>query len=141
MPRNFLNKKIFKIAILVLFFVIILTPVLSRAEEWKGLIPCGGAGQSPCDFDGLTKLVKNIIDWIIMIAIPISAAVFAIAGFKYMTSAVVDQKAEAKNMMRKVLIGLVFILAAWLIVGAIVKALLNPEFNSSVPIQGVTTTN
>lgn len=137
MPRNLLNKKIFKATILTLFFVIIITPVFSEAA---GLIPCGGTGEKECDFDGLTELAKNIIDWIVKISVPISAAVFAVAGFKYMTSAVVDQKAEAKNMMKKVLIGLAFILGAWIIIGTIVKALLNPEFNSSVPIQGVTTT-
>ena len=52
---------------------------------------------------------------------------------KLMTTGVADEKSAAKAMIWKVFIGLVFILAAWIIVGTIIKALLqNP---SSVPVQ------
>jgi hypothetical protein len=65
--------------------------------------------------------------------VPVAAGVFAWAGIKLMTTGVADEKSAAKAMIWKVFIGLVFILAAWIIVGTIIKALLqNP---SSVPVQ------
>ena len=72
-----------------------------------------------------------------MISVPVAAGVFAWAGFKYMTSAVVDQKAAAKAMLQKVFIGFVVILAAWLIVTTITNTLLSPEFKQAVPVEGV----
>ncbi|KKR29900.1 MAG: hypothetical protein UT61_C0019G0017 [Candidatus Woesebacteria bacterium GW2011_GWA1_39_8] len=67
-----------------------------------------------------------------MIAVPVAAGVFAWAGFKLMTTGIADEKSAAKEMIWKVFIGLVFILAAWIIVGTIIKALLRDP--SSVPI-------
>ena len=98
-------------------FAVIIIPFLVNAA---GLVPdC-----SPnCGYKDLLTLVNNIIKWIIMVSVPVAAGVFAWAGFKYMTTGVSDQKAAAKAMLVKVFLGFVFILAAWLIVSTILKAL------------------
>lgn len=115
---NFLIKNILIFSLLVVFTSF---PVLIFAQG--GFIPCGGAGQHECGYQDLLQLVNNIIDWIIMISVPVAAGVFAWAGIKYMTTGVADQKAAAKAMLMKVFIGFVFILAAWLIVSTILGAL------------------
>jgi hypothetical protein len=130
-------KKLKKI-LPVLFLFIILVPVFANAA----IIPCGGnildgngniiGKQNECGYKDLLKLVNNIIDWIIKISAPISAGVLAWAGFIYMTSGVVDQKKHAIDMMQKVLIGFAVILAAWIIVSTILKALLKDT--STIPI-------
>jgi len=109
-----------------LVVLVILFPVFTSA----GIIPC----TDNCGYNDLIKLAKNLIDWVMMISVPIATGVFAWAGFKYMTSGVVDQKNEAKEMLKKVLIGFVVILSAWLIVSTLVNALINSSFRSAVPM-------
>lgn len=116
-------KKFF--AILIVFAPAL--PVLA-----DGIIPCSGA--EDCNFTALLKLVDNVINWIIMIAVPVSAGVFAWAGIKYMMTGVSDQKADAKRMMGNVVKGLVFILAAWIIVGTILEVFIDPDFGLNISI-------
>jgi hypothetical protein len=110
--------------------LIIFLPVLTFAEIVPNCSP-------NCGYYDLLKLINNIINWIITISVPIAAGVFAWAGIKYMTTGVMDQKAEAKEMLRKVLVGFVAILSAWIIVTTITNALLKPEFKTAVPVEGV----
>lgn len=126
------------ILIFVLFLSFIIAPIFANAQ----IIPCGGnifddngniIGKQPdCNFNFLLQLVNNIIKWIIMISVPVAAGVFAWAGFTYMTTGISDKKSEAKAMLEKVFIGFVAILAAWIIVGTVIKALLKDP--SSVPV-------
>jgi fumarate reductase subunit D len=123
------NKKIKKI-LPILFLLLIIIPVFANAQ----IIP----NCSPnCGYNDLLTLVNNVINWIIMISVPIAAGVFAWAGIKYMTTGVADQKSEAKAMLWKVFWGFVAILSAWIIVTTITGALLSPDFKNSVPVEGV----
>lgn len=113
------NVLVFSLLLLIVF------PVFVNAQ----IIP----NCSPnCGYNDLLKLVNNIINWIIMISVPVAAGVFAWAGFTYMTTGISDKKSEAKAMLVKVVIGFAAILAAWIIVGTVIKALLKDP--SSVPI-------
>ena len=127
MHTNLTNKKIKRIPLILTLFIIII-PVLTFAQG--GFIPC----DKDCGYSDLLKLVNNVIDWIIIISTPVAAGVFAWAGIKYMTTGISDQKSVAKEMLRKVLFGFVFILAAWIIVTTITKALLKDS--SIVPVEG-----
>jgi hypothetical protein len=129
------NAKIF---LPFLILLIITIPVFTHAQITQivskdcGVIVNGQINRE-CGYYDLLQLVNNVINWIILIAAPVAAGVFAWAGIKYMTTGISDQKAAAKKMLQNVFIGFVFILAAWIIVGTIVKALLqNP---SIVPVQ------
>jgi len=124
------NKKI-KNFLPILFLLLIIVPVLTFAQG--GFIPC----DKNCGYNDLLKLVNNVINWIIMISVPVAAGVFAWAGIKYMTTGISDQKTEAKKMLTKVFIGFVFILAAWIIVTTITNALLSENAKKAVPIEGV----
>ena len=144
MHTNLTNKKI-RILIPVFLVLIMLMPVLVGAQG--GFIPCGGnifddsgniIGKQPeCSFGYLLQLVNNIISWIIKISVPVAAGVFAWAGILYMTTGIAGKKEDAKKMIHKVFIGLVFILSAWIIVTTLTKALLDDEFSKDVPVEGV----
>lgn len=104
------------------------------------IVPC----INNCDYGYLIQLVNNIINWMVVISVPVSAGVFAWAGILYMTSAGSSKKEDAKKMLTKVFWGFVFILSAWIIVTTITKALLSngsnnggTDYINSVPVQGV----
>lgn len=128
---------------LIFLVAVLIVPVLVGAQDQKEkpIIPTdcgnlvGGKLDRECDYNDLLKLVNNVINWIIMISMPVAAGVFAWAGFKYMTTGIVDQKAAARKMLQSVFIGFVFILSAWIIVTTITKALLNQDFADAVPIE------
>lgn len=128
-----INKKMKKILPIVVFFVLIL-PIFVGAQT--SVIPnCGQYNE--CGYQQLLQLVNNIINWIIMASFPVAAGVFAWAGFKLMTTAVVDERTAAKEMFKKVFIGFVIILSAWIIVTTIVNSLLTQDFRNAVPVGGV----
>lgn len=132
MRTNNINKKIKKI--FPILFLIIIIPILTNAQT-KIIPDCGAL--NVCGYGELLQLVNNIIKWIIMISVPIAAGVFAWAGFSMMIGA--DNPGKRKDsidMMKKVFIGFVFILAAWIIVTTITNTLLSPEFKGSVPVEG-----
>src|SRR3989344_8914428 len=119
-------NKDFKKILPILLLLIIIVPIFVQAAD--PIIPeCGGKDQHECGFGDLIQLINNIIDYLILIAIPVAAAVFAYAGFILMTTAVADKKSEAKGMIRKVFIGLAIVLAAWLITNTLTKALIAPS--------------
>ncbi len=137
------NNKIF-INLCILFLIVsVLSPVVVFAQNNSGsqsLIPdCeGDTSRDPspdCGYNDFLQLIKNVINRLILLSFPIAAGVFAWAGFKMMTAAGSESKrTEAKNMIVKVFIGFVILLAAWLIVNAVLSALLNPDFIDAVPV-------
>lgn len=121
-------KKFLVFIILVLFLV----PTFSFAQGANNrLIPCDGAN---CDFNHLMQLLNNIIKYIILISAPVAASVIAYAGFIIMTSGVSDKISQAKEMIKKVVIGFVFILGAWIIVDTILIALLGGNFKDIIKL-------
>jgi hypothetical protein len=125
--------KNFLIAFMILFVFVVPTIIFAQ-ESGNGLIPCGGKGQNECGFNDLLALVNNIINWIIIVSIPIATGVIAWAGILYMTTGVAGTKEQAKKMIQKVLMGFAAILAAWLIVTTMINALLDSSFRENVDL-------
>lgn len=114
-------------------FLVLISPTVAFAQP---LVPtdCGGVGQPECGYKHLLQMVDTIINWLIMISVPISAGVMAWAGIIYMTTGIADKKAQAKSMLIKVFIGFVAILSAWIIVSTILNVLVNPNIRNSLPV-------
>jgi hypothetical protein len=91
------------------------------------IVPCTGAmGDKPCTFCHIGQLAQNILNGGIYIAVFLSAVLFAWAGWQYITAGGESGKAsEAKKIFWNVGIGLVIILAAWLVIDFIMKMLTN----------------
>ncbi|MBX4199135.1 pilin [Candidatus Parcubacteria bacterium] len=100
------------------------------AAGWANLIVCNGTKADPCTYAKLILLSQNLIQDLVIISTLLATAVFAYAGFKLLTSGG-DPGAlkEAKSIFMKVVIGYVWILAAWLIVYTITNALLNKGYS------------
>lgn len=113
-----------QVAVITIFLVPVLGAQLAFAEP---LVPCGGRGQQPCEFNFLVTLIQNITNFLLILAVPVSAVLFAYAGFQYIFAAGdMGKIKKAHEIFWSVFIGLVFMASAWLIVKIIVDTL-DPE--------------
>src|SRR4051812_45885564 len=104
--------------------------MMNLAAAWAPLIVCKGTSADPCTFGALIHLSQNLIQDLVILSTLLATAVFAYAGVKLLTSGG-DPGAlkEAKGILMKVVIGYLWILAAWLIVYTITTALLNSGYS------------
>lgn len=97
-----------------------------------GLVPCDGpksiAGSDArtCNFQTLLQGINYIINWMFIIAIPISLVSFSYAGILFMTGKE-SNITQGKEIFSKVVWGVVIMAGAWLLVRTIVRGLLNPS--------------
>jgi hypothetical protein len=99
-----------------------------------GLIPCDGSQEDPCTFPKLVQLANTIIKFLIALALPIFAVLFAYAGFMYLKAgAVGDSEAHSKalKIAWHAFAGLVIVLVAWLLVSSLLSWLLADSFKST----------
>jgi hypothetical protein len=77
-----------------------------------------------CGISDLIILIQRVIEYIFILILPIAAIVFAYVGFLFLTSGGnTDKKTKAKKAMTNLVIGIVLVLAAWLIVQTVLTAL------------------
>lgn len=96
---------------------------------WKPLIVCQGTADDPCTYKDLVELAQVVVHDLVILSTFVAVAVFAYAGFKLLFSGGNEGEfTKAKSMFTKVALGYLWILAAWLIVYTISKALLNADF-------------
>lgn len=91
----------------------------------KQIVPCTGVNCTVCD---LATLAQNIINTGIFIFIFFSALMFAYAGFLYLTNEAIQMQQQAKSIFKNVTIGLIILLAAWLLVDTLMKSVLGGSF-------------
>ena len=85
-----------------------------------------GGCQSICD---VALLAQNVLNTGIFIAIFLSAFMFAWAGWLAVSSGGnAEQWAHAKSIFINVLIGLIIILAGWIIIDTLMKTVTNASF-------------
>jgi uncharacterized membrane protein len=122
-----------KIAISVTFLAILFLslavffPIPTHATcDFHGItcVCMGPQGEGDCSFEDLVAAALKLVNWGTIFALEFSVIVLAYAGFKYMTSdGNPGKRSEATGMLLKVVIGIVIIVAAWLIVNVIVTTL------------------
>ena len=111
--------------LVVVFFT--LFPILVFAQE--GLIPCDGVNVK-CGFPQLVQLANNVINFLVIVSIPLTVISFIYAGFLYLTSGGNEGKIkQAHSIFWKVLWGFIIILTAWLAVSLIINAFLKPGYS------------
>jgi hypothetical protein len=87
----------------------------------QGLVTCQGLN---CDFCALAAMINRIINWLIGFLVVVAVLVFVAAGFKLVTSAGNTEAATwAKQRFAYVFIGLLLVLASWLIIDTILRGL------------------
>ncbi len=114
---------------LFILLVNLCSPVLLLAAGGApDLIVCNG---TDCDFYKIIELVNAIINFLIYLAIPISAGFFIWAGVLYTTAgAKPDNIGKAKKIFTSTIWGFILMLSAWLIVYTIVHGLTGEKVGS-----------
>ena len=86
----------------------------------NGLVPC----DTNCHFNDFIQLVENIINYLLIVAVPIAGVAFAYAGFLYLTAAGNPGKIEeAHGIFTSVMIGIIIMLVAWVLIHTLVSEL------------------
>ena len=137
--KSFLRSSMF----FCLAFVLLAVPVLAFAQAPvpgdsnfvgpldTGLVPCDGprsvAGSDArtCNFQALLRGVNGIINWLFIIAVPVSLAAFAYAGVLFMTGKE-SNITQGKAIFTNVIWGMVIMAGGWLVVRTIIQGLLDP---------------
>lgn len=108
----------------LVFGVLMLAPALTGAAGIpERIVPCQGVN---CTCADLTTVAQNVINLSIFVAVFLSAILFAWAGWKMISGRSIgsgEAVGQAKEILWNVVIGLVIIIAAWLIVDTIVKTI------------------
>ena len=108
----------------VLMLVLIVAPTLaSAAIGIPTIVPpdCNNPGGCP-SVCSLAQLAQNILNAAIYLAVVLSAVLFAWAGFLYLTNvANSGQHSRAVEVFQNVAIGLVIIVAGWLVVDIVMR--------------------
>lgn len=114
-----------------MLWVLFLPTVVGATVAPGGFVPCEGVNCSACD---LVTMVQTIITWLIGIIFLIFAVLFLVSGFQLVTSGG-NQNAvsDAKSKFTNSIIGLIIVLASWLLVDTLMRAVLP---NDTGEIQG-----
>lgn len=126
-----MNKKIAVVILSLLLFVTLSQTVL--AVSWLPLVPCGVANDNPdtpqderqpCNRCDLFRLLKNIIDFVLIGLMPPAAAIlFVWGGFLIlMGGANPGLISQGKTIFWNTAIGVVIISSSWLITNTIIRS-------------------
>src|SRR3989338_5157711 len=119
----------------LILLMLLLTLVVPGIMLAQGLVPCDevdyATGQPRpdgdplnCNFQALLKLLGNILDWFVMISVPVATGLIVYAGMQMILKPDDPAKrSKAKSIMTTSVIGLVAILAAYLIIDTILSEL------------------
>lgn len=108
----------------VAIFAVLLPLGTVVAQPPGGIVSCSdpaGIGSVSCNICSMVTLGQNIINFAILIAMPIAMLLFAWAGFLYFTSGFSSaQITTAHSIFKKTAIGFVAVLVAWLVVNTVI---------------------
>jgi len=100
---------------------------LSPRGVWAtALVPdCAREGATAwCDFNDLLTLVSKLFNYFVLLAAPLAAAIIVYGGIVMVTSGTNESKrTEAKGIIGNAVLGLIIVLAAWLVVRTIMVGL------------------
>ncbi len=89
------------------------------------IVPCGRAGQDPCELCHLFELASNVVQFLLQFALVIAPVFILIGGIMILASAgVPDRVALGKRIITSAVIGVIIALGAWAILGTLFNALI-----------------
>lgn len=110
------------------FLFVAAVPFLVFAQVIPEIVPerCRKDAAWTCSVCDLAQLAQNGLNAGIVIAVFLGAVLFAYAGWKYVTAGGDQGKAkDARNIFTNVVLGLIIIIAGWLVVDVLMKTLVN----------------
>ncbi|MBY0310310.1 hypothetical protein K2Q16_04160 [Patescibacteria group bacterium] len=101
---------------------------LPLGVEAAGLVPCGGRGEAQCQACDVTKLINSVVAWLMVVLSIVAALLIMVAGFRLLTSGGNPGALnQAKETFSNILIGFFILLAGWLLIDTLMKALLSDQ--------------
>ncbi len=143
-----LSQKIISYVFLIVFVFTLFTPIVSYSQQPTPQSPnqvrdvsqdpakskadtgivyeCDHGTDGECNFNDLIEAVRKVINWGTIFALQFSVVVIAWAGFRYMKSGDnAGERTKANEMLWKVVVGIFFILTAWVIVTLLMNVLVD----------------
>lgn len=118
---TFSLRVMMQVSVLVAFVLALF--VTSAVPASAALVPCTGLD---CDACHLVSLGNEVLKWLIGLLFVVFAAIAVSAGVKLVTSGGNTQAvSDAKSKLTNAVIGIIIVLAAWLLVDTIMKGLLS----------------
>lgn len=122
MNKYLKNKKI-RTALFLMNIGIFLLPVAAIAAN-TGLVPCQGLDCKWCD---LMKLAEKVIDFMLMISLPIAVIAIVVGGIFMIISGGSEAKfKQGKDIATAAVIGVLLALISWLIIDTIFQIIVDP---------------
>jgi hypothetical protein len=88
------------------------------------LVPCGPGIGKECTWCDFGQLIKNIIDFLMYIVIPLAAIMIVVGGIMIMTAGgSTERVSNGKKIVTAAIVGLLIALLSWLIIDTIIKLL------------------
>lgn len=128
---------VFSLGLLTSISSFFLNTEIAFAEEKKytGLVQCDGvvinSGEIKCDFARLLFQANYLINWFVKIMFVFLTLMVAYAGYMYILGRE-DSIKKAKTIMKNVVYGVFFVLAAYSIVATITKLLGAEQYVTSL---------
>jgi hypothetical protein len=99
-----------------------------------GLVPCDGPD---CDICSIVSLGHNVLNFLVLASLLLATIMFAYAGIEMLIhSDNPGQIAQARSMLINVMIGMVILLAAWLMVDTVMKVMFTDKAFAGLPGAG-----
>lgn len=117
--RKQLNK------IYIALFAILFMPILAFSAEQAPYVPLAGKIPGLNNMDDLGSYMNALFNVAIMLGVILSVLIIAYSGLEYMTIDVATKKGMAKMRIRRAIIGLLMLLATYLIFAQINPEILN----------------
>src|SRR3989344_1965637 len=132
-----MQKIILKTGIFIILAMLVMPIVPVFAEEipdYAVLAPLPGVGDSGGGTTTLQKYIPAIFKLAIGLSVVAAVLLIVIGGIQYITTDAIQGKSQGKERIKNAIIGLVFIIAAWLILATINPNLLTLNLDiSSAP--------
>lgn len=107
---------------MLVFVLVVLPTSVASAVGFGGFVTCDGA---TCGLCNLVEMIDLIIGWLFLVIFLIFAVIMFIAGWGLVTSGGNSSALnDAKTKFQNALIGLLIVMAAWLLIDTIMKGLM-----------------
>lgn len=117
------KKNITVVGPTLFLFLLLVIPEIAAAQV--PFVPCGNEGQADCSACHLAIMGNSILNWLIGFMFVIFAVVMTVAGFGLVTSGGNPSALEAaKSKFVNAIVGLIIVLAAWILVDTIMRGVL-----------------
>ena len=113
-----------KYLLFLLSFSVFVVPLAASAQG--GLVPCGN--EISCELCHVVELVDNVLSFLVAVMISIAIIVFIWAGIKFtLSQGGQEHVTTARRIIASAIIGLIIVLAAWIIIDFGLRIIFGPE--------------